>query len=260
VTNPNRFFHWFTTVSTEPLNTKGPQPPSTHKTLHFCTQHPKTPYPQNQKTMTDFAPPVRHGNFVYHSILYADPGNGHRHARASVAELAALLRQDGPTSAKDQVWHYYSAQLVHYDLPVTKDKNGAKMRLLTALNNFKLKVPDWIRKQESEMKQEWEAENRKLRRAVGAETKAMKAPVLESGRGFDTGSRSVNSTGVNVTGTCISFIHTQAQANLPYSKLVALWHCCRHLLAQHSYKNSSSQAQASRQRGAQSVTYTEESS
>ncbi|KAJ4320363.1 hypothetical protein N0V94_003437 [Neodidymelliopsis sp. IMI 364377] len=149
--------------------------------------------------MTDFAPPVRRSNFIYHSILYADPGNGQRHSRASVAELAALLRPDGPTSAKDQVWHYYSAQLVHYGLPATKDKNGAKMRLLHALNNFKLEVPDWVRKQESEMKQEWEAENRKLKRTADAKSKSVMPVRAEGGRdGFNSGPRSINNGGVNV--------------------------------------------------------------
>jgi hypothetical protein len=127
--------------------------------------------------MAAFAPPVRRGDFVYSSVLYADPGWNH-HTRASVAELAALLRPEAPnlynkgkkpkvaTPVKDQVWHFYAAQLIHYGLPVTKDKNAAKVRLLNAMNQFKLEVPAWILKVESELKAEWEAENRKLKKGA----------------------------------------------------------------------------------------------
>ncbi|KAB2100370.1 hypothetical protein AG0111_0g11512 [Alternaria gaisen] len=99
--------------------------------------------------MAEFAPPVRRGDFVYSSVLYADPGGNH-HTCANVAELAALLRPEAPnlynngkkpevtTPVKDQVWHFYAAQLIHYGLPVTKDKNAAKVRLLNAMNQFKL--------------------------------------------------------------------------------------------------------------------------
>jgi hypothetical protein len=127
--------------------------------------------------MAAFAPPVRRGDFVYSSVLYADPGGNH-HTRASVAELAALLRPEAPnlynkgkkpevaTPVKDQVWHFYAAQLIHYGLPVTKDKNAAKVRLLNAMNQFKLEIPAWISKLESELKAEWEAENRKLKKGA----------------------------------------------------------------------------------------------
>lgn len=154
--------------------------------------------------MADFASPVRRGNFIYHPILYAEVpmvGNGHRHPRASVSELAALLRPDGPTSAKDQVWHYYSAQLIHYDLQSTKDKNAAKVRLLNALNNFKLEVPAWILKLEGELRKEWEGEMRRLKRSVGATAKQGKVAKKEGGRGSESvGATASSSSGVNVTG------------------------------------------------------------
>jgi hypothetical protein len=68
--------------------------------------------------MAAFAPPVRRGDFLYTSILYADAGNGNHHPHASTADLAALLRPEAPkltskgrkpvaaTPAKDQVWHW----------------------------------------------------------------------------------------------------------------------------------------------------------
>ncbi|KAH7386835.1 hypothetical protein DE146DRAFT_768522 [Phaeosphaeria sp. MPI-PUGE-AT-0046c] len=124
-----------------------------------------------------FAPPVRRGDFLFSSVLYADPGNNNRHSRASVAELAALLRPEAPrlysmgrkpgesSFAKDPPWHFYTAQLIHYGLPVTKDKNTAKMSLLTAMNQFKLEIPAWILKLESELKKEWETEDRKMKKS-----------------------------------------------------------------------------------------------
>ncbi|KAI2487357.1 hypothetical protein Ptr902_01490 [Pyrenophora tritici-repentis] len=170
---------------------------------------------------TPFAPPSRRGDFLFSSVLYADPGNSNHHARASVAELAALLRPEAPnlynkgqkpgvaTPAKDPAWHFYSAQLIHYGLPVTKEKNTAKVRLLNALNQFKLEVPAWVLKVESDLKKEWEAECRRVKKAgvgagagmgvkgMGAKTSKVKTQAGESSGG---GSFST-SNGVNVTGT-----------------------------------------------------------
>jgi len=163
--------------------------------------------------MATFAHPARRGDFLYSSVLYADPGNGNHHGRASVAELAALLRPEAPnlyskgrkpavaTPAKDQVWHFYSAQLIHYGLPVTKDKNAAKVRLLNAMNQFKLEVPAWIFKVESELEAEWEAENRKLKKKKkngGAVSKQAPKSSATSKPGLGS-SQDVNG-GVNVTG------------------------------------------------------------
>jgi hypothetical protein len=160
--------------------------------------------------MATFAPPARRGDFIYSSVLYADPGNGNHHGRASVAELAALLRPEAPdiyskgrkpdvaTPAKDQVWHFYSAQLIHYGLPVTKDKNVAKVRLLNAMNQFKLEVPAWILKVESELKAEWEAENKKLKK--GGNVASKKAPKSTAPHDSGYGSSQGVTGGVNVTG------------------------------------------------------------
>jgi hypothetical protein len=40
------------------------------------------------------------------------------------------------------------------------------VRLLTALNSFKLEVPAWILKVEGELKAEWERENARLKRGA----------------------------------------------------------------------------------------------
>ena len=173
-----------------------------------------------------FAPPSRRGDFLFSSVLYADPGNSNHHARASVAELAALLRPEAPnlyskgqkpsvaTPAKDPAWHYYSAQLIHYGLPVTKDKNTAKVRLLNALNQFKLEVPAWVLKLEGDLKKEWEAENRKAKKAsagsvgagAGAKGMGVKTGKVKTGKVKTQASESgggssfTASNGVNVTG------------------------------------------------------------
>jgi hypothetical protein len=154
-----------------------------------------------------FAPPARRGDFLFSSVLYADPGNNNRHPRASVAELAALLRPEAPnlyskgqqpaaaSPAKDPPWHFYSAQLIHYGLPVTKDKNGAKVRLLTAMNQFKLEVPAWILKLEGELKKEWETENRKMKRSGGSGTSTQEKSSKGKAKASDSASQNVNVNG-----------------------------------------------------------------
>jgi hypothetical protein len=142
--------------------------------------------------MAAFAPPIHRGNFLYSSILYADAGNSNHHPRASVAELAALLRPEAvdlytpsrtpapAIPAKDPVWHWYAAQLIHYGLPTTKDKNVAKVSLLNALNQFKLEVPAWILKVESELKTEWEKENARLKKGAGRKSAKVDAAQMLS--------------------------------------------------------------------------------
>jgi hypothetical protein len=158
--------------------------------------------------MSNFAHPIRRGDFLYSSILYADPGNANHHPRTSVAELAALLRPEAPSlysggrkpepsfAVKDPPWHFYSAQLIHYGLPITKNKNGAKVRLLNAMNHFKLEVSAWVLKVEGELKKEWESENRKMKKAAGSGA-ATKKESGAKGKGKVTPS---DPSKVNVTG------------------------------------------------------------
>lgn len=115
--------------------------------------------------MANFAPPISRDGFIYHGQLFADVGNLNRHPRASEAEIVALLRPKSSkvTSQKDQVGHYYIAQLKHYGLPPTKDKNAAKVRLLNALNEGKLKVPQDVKKLETALKKEYDVANRNAR-------------------------------------------------------------------------------------------------
>lgn len=130
-----------------------------------------------------FAPPVSRGNFHYNGNLYVEVGNFNRHERATVEEITAILRPDlkKPKKAsteppKDQVGHWYEAQLIHYGLPPSKDKARAKMRLLEALNNSAITVPSKITTMEAEMKKEYAAAERKIK----AQLKASKAPAQKS--------------------------------------------------------------------------------
>ena len=104
--------------------------------------------------MNDLAVPVHRGNFIYQRFLFADPGYGGRpHSRACPDYLATLLRPDGPQQAEDKPWHWYRAQLLHYDLLLTFDVELAKHRLLNALNTSELEVPPTIQELESEMQE-----------------------------------------------------------------------------------------------------------
>ena len=132
-----------------------------------------------------FAPPVSRDNFYYNGELYVEVGNSNRHKRASVDEISAILRPDLKKSSKglpdpslkDQVGHWYEAQLIHYGLPPSKDKSRAKMRLLEALNASTLSVPANISKMEGEMKKEYAAAERKAK----ADYKALQGPAKKAG-------------------------------------------------------------------------------
>ncbi|KAI7165440.1 hypothetical protein KC316_g12668 [Hortaea werneckii] len=75
---------------------------------------------------------VVRGEFVYRDKLFVDVGrDGKRYPRASPSELKDLLNSK---VAKDQVGHWYEAQLVHYGSQRSKQKDTAKFRLQPALS------------------------------------------------------------------------------------------------------------------------------
>ncbi|CAF9918764.1 hypothetical protein IMSHALPRED_004407 [Imshaugia aleurites] len=130
------------------------------------------------------APPVSRSNFHYNGDLYVEVGTLNRHKRATIEEITAILRPDlkkkSPKSSidapKDQVGHWYEAQLIHYGLPPSKDKARAKMRLLEALNSTRLAVPPNIAQMEAEMKREYAAAERKAK----AQYKASREPAQKN--------------------------------------------------------------------------------
>ena len=122
-----------------------------------------------------FASPVSKDGFFYNGDLYVEVGDANRHKRATVSELQELLRPDTKKKKvdpsrkpKDQVGHWYEAQLMHYGLPPSKDKSRAKLRLLEALNTGKLEIPEQVKKVEAALKREYNAADRKARAAYKA--------------------------------------------------------------------------------------------
>ena len=123
-------------------------------------------------TMEGSAASVVRGEFEYRDTLFVDVGgDGKRHPRASPAELKDLL--NGKV-AKDQVGHWYEAQLIHYGLQRSKQKDTAKVRLQQALSQGKLKVPPHIADMESQMKKDYAAAVRKAKKSVGGDIAPVK--------------------------------------------------------------------------------------
>lgn len=115
-----------------------------------------------------FAAPISRHGFFYNGDLHVEVGDFNRHKRATLQELIALLRPDLKQSRaaappKDQVGHWYEAQLLHYGLPGSKVKATAKIRLLDALNAKKLAVPAWVSKLEDDLRKEYNAADKKAR-------------------------------------------------------------------------------------------------
>jgi hypothetical protein len=118
--------------------------------------------------MNTNTPPVIRGEFIYHNVLLVDAGGDlKRHPRASLGDIKTLL--DGKTP-KDQVAHFYEAQLIHYGLQRSKDKNTAKVRLQQALNQKKLVVPPHIIDMEAQMKKDFAASVRKANKSAAGKT------------------------------------------------------------------------------------------
>ncbi|KAM3423971.1 hypothetical protein BST61_g1364 [Cercospora zeina] len=120
-------------------------------------------------------PPVIRGEFTYRDVLLVDVGGElKRHPRASEAELKALL--NGKNVARDQVGHWWEAQLIHYGLQRSKQKDTAKVRLSQALAQGQLKTqPPHLADMEAQMKKEYAAAVRKAAKSsTAAVTKGVK--------------------------------------------------------------------------------------
>ena len=117
------------------------------------------------------APFIVRGEFIYHDTLFVDVGGAlKRHARASQSEIKALLDSKAP---KDQVAHWYEAQLIQYGLQRSKDKNTAKVRLQQALSQGKLTVPAHLIDMEVQMRKEYAASIKKARSVTGGVAKSI---------------------------------------------------------------------------------------
>jgi hypothetical protein len=99
--------------------------------------------------------PIVRGEFLYQDVLLVDVGGeSRRHPRAPESEIQRLLAGD----IKDQVGHWWEAQLIHYGLKRTKDKNAAKVRLQQALAQGKLQnAPPHLVDMEKDMKKDYQS-------------------------------------------------------------------------------------------------------
>lgn len=119
----------------------------------------------------DAASPIVRGEFLFRDVLLVDCGGDlKRHSRATEQEIKTLLTGK---NVKDQVGHWWEAQLIHYGLQRSKQKDTAKVRLQQALQQGKLKFqPPHLASMEAQMKKEY----------VAAVRKAMK-PKPDAGKG-----------------------------------------------------------------------------
>ncbi|KAJ5773074.1 hypothetical protein N7457_007970, partial [Penicillium paradoxum] len=102
--------------------------------------------------------PVYHGHFSFNvDTFYVTTSGGHIHPRASRSELDAIFSTiiRDRNSNPDHLGHWYEAQVLHYGLTPTKSKATAKVRLLEALQEGHLDVPEGIRKIEKDLRNEW---------------------------------------------------------------------------------------------------------
>ncbi|TKA64905.1 hypothetical protein B0A55_10294 [Friedmanniomyces simplex] len=111
---------------------------------------------------------VTRGEFVYRDTLFVDVGGeGKRPPQAAEAEFESFL--NGKAQEKDPVAHWYKAQLIHYGLQRSKEKNMANVGLQQALNHGKFKVPPHISEMEARMRKEYAAAVRKAKKAGAGE-------------------------------------------------------------------------------------------
>lgn len=143
----------------------------------------------------------KNGQFVYRDALFVEVGEGKRHPRASALELKELLLPGRNASPpKDQVGHWYEAQLTHYGLPRSKDKNTAKVRLTNALSSGALVVPTNVQQIEADLKKEYASAQRKAKlaasKAVNPDSsttgKKRKADALEDAGGTKSTSTKIS--------------------------------------------------------------------
>ena len=87
-------------------------------------------------------------------LFYVVVQNGWLHARCPLEQLASLVRSRPTTRRgadrlrrdhRDQTAHFFEAQLLHYGLPTTRNKNTAKNRLRDAIRGEQLAVPTHLR-------------------------------------------------------------------------------------------------------------------
>lgn len=122
----------------------------------------------------------------------------HRHARSEPGRLFMLLTYTPPppvlTKAgdvakrqppphKDEPWHFYCAQLLHYGLKPLKTKAAAKNHLLAAFGTGRdLAVPEWIIQLKAELQEEYAVADSKAREQLRKDEIQRKREIKEERR------------------------------------------------------------------------------
>ncbi|TLD25256.1 hypothetical protein PspLS_05609 [Pyricularia sp. CBS 133598] len=99
---------------------------------------------------------------------------GNVHRRHSPSEL-----RDHFDGGEDRPAHWYEAQLRHYQLPPSKVKGTAKLRLLEAVRRGDLAVPGEFAKLERDMRREW---TRASKAGAGATKKSSSSAAAAAGQ------------------------------------------------------------------------------
>ena len=153
------------------------------------------------------APEINKGDFLYRDTLFVNLGPSKCHPRASVSELKALLLPKKGSAPKDQVAHWYEAQLIHYGLPRSKDKNTAKVRLTSAISTG-LAVPADIVQTEADMKKQYASAVRKANTGAGTQSEAISKGKKRKADGSDAGNGSSTTVSFNFAdGTTMNVNH-----------------------------------------------------
>ncbi|EHA57243.1 hypothetical protein MGG_09233 [Pyricularia oryzae 70-15] len=143
---------------------------------------------------------------------------GNVHRRHSPSEL-----RDHFDSGEDRPAHWYEAQLRHYQLPPSKVKSTAKLRLLEAVRRGDLVVPGEFAKLERDMRREWTRASKAGAGAAksSAGQKKRKA-AAEDDYGGDGGAESFHATVAGAGGRAVSVnIGSAASSSAPAKKPAA---------------------------------------
>ena len=157
--------------------------------------------------VTMSAPEINKGDFLYRDTLFVNLGPSKCHPRASVSELKALLLPKKGSAPKDQVAHWYEAQLIHYGLPRSKDKNTAKVRLTSAISAG-LVLPVDIMRTEADMKKQYASAVRKANAGTGTHSEAVSKGKKREADGLGAGNGSSTTLSFNFAdGTSMNVNH-----------------------------------------------------
>lgn len=112
----------------------------------------------------------------------------------------------------DPLAHWYKAQPLHYGLQPSENKDVAAKRLLDALHQGSLEVPAYLRQLEMELKKEWDADERRMKRKfAAAASKQKKRKVNEDD---DIAAAIAAATAAGLKGISVSNVEVNITVNI----------------------------------------------